>query len=329
MVPIHLLLVISVLSSSIWTREIIFPPIAAVVRPNGHSPQYMIANSDDYLEQPGEFAGLSTYANLPFVHCTSAGAVEAYDIAVLGAPFDTATTGRPGARFGPHGIRDGSRRIMSAFAWSAYTDRNTFEEWARIVDCGDAPLTFLDNTVALKQLERAHKATSGRTANATARSETPRIITLGGDHTTTLAALRATVGHWGPVSVIHFDSHLDTWDPLVLGGGLSHYAGVNHGTFLHLAHEEGLILNTSIHAGIRAPLGSKKGDLRNDARCGFEIVKARDIDRIGVSGVIERLKKRVGESKVYISVDIDVLDPAFAPGMFLVHCGMVLTPANP
>lgn len=89
---------------------------------------------------------------------------------------------------------------------------------------------------------------------------------------------------------------------------------MNHGTFLHLAHEEGLIRNTSIHAGIRAPLNRGKGDLRNDIRCGFEVVTARAIDRIGVNGIIDKLKRRVGDSKVYISVDIDVLDPAFAPG---------------
>ena len=308
------LLVLCTYLHQLYAREISFPPIAAV-HPNGQSPQHSISIEGGY-DPPRELAGLTTYANLPFVHCTSSGDVEPYDIAILGAPFDTATTARPGARFGPHGIRDGSRRIMPTFAWSAYTDRNILQEWARIVDCGDAPLTFLDNTVALKQLEKAHKTTSGRKANATAKSEIPRIVTLGGDHTTTLAALRATYKHWGAVSVIHFDSHLDTWDPKVLGGGLSHYAGVNHGTFLHLAHEEGLILNSSIHAGIRAPFASKKGDLRNDARCGFEIVKARDIDRIGVAGVIEKLKKRVGDSRVYISVDIDVLDPAFAPGTF-------------
>ena len=91
-------------------------------------------------------------------------------------------------------------------------------------------------------------------------------------------------------------------------------SGVNHGTFLHIAHEEGLIRNTSIHAGIRAPIIRRKGDVRNDIRCGFEIVKARDIDRIGTAGVIEKLKARVAGSRVYISVDIDVLDPAFAPG---------------
>ena len=86
------------------------------------------------------------------------------------------------------------------------------------------------------------------------------------------------------------------------------------GTFLHLAHEEGLIRNTSMHAGIRAPLIRPKGDLRNDLRCGFEIIRARDIDRIGVQGIIHKLKERVGSSNVYVSVDIDVLDPAFAPG---------------
>jgi len=89
--------------------------------------------------------------------------------------------------------------------------------------------------------------------------------------------------------------------------------GVNHGTFLHIAHEEGLILNSSVHAGIRAPVMSRNKDLQNDARCGFELIKAREIDLIGIKGVIDRIKARVGNSKVYISVDIDVLDPAFAP----------------
>lgn len=79
-------------------------------------------------------------------------------------------------------------------------------------------------------------------------------------------------------------------------------SGLNHGTFLHIAHEEGLIKNTSIHAGIRAPLIRRKGDLRNDLRCGFTIITARDLDRIGVSGMISRIKERVGDSKVYISI---------------------------
>jgi agmatinase len=206
----------------------------------------------------------------------------------------------------------GSRRIH-AVSWSAYTHQNSFKSWAKIIDCGDAPLTFLDNTVALKQLGNAHITVSGRVTNATDKASVPRIITLGGDHLTTLAALRSTSHHWGPVSVIHFDSHIDTWDPEILGGGISSYAGVNHGTFLHIAHEEGLILNSSIHAGIRAPAINKDYDWKNDRRCGFEIVTAREIDKIGISGVIDRVKARVGDNKVYISVDIDVLDPSHAP----------------
>ncbi|GKT92265.1 arginase family protein [Colletotrichum tofieldiae] len=75
-----------------------------------------------------------------------------------------------------------------------------------------------------------------------------------------------------------------------------------------------LILNNSIHAGIRAPLIRRKGDLRNDVRCGFEIITARDLDKLGATGVISKIKERVGGSRVYISVDIDVLDPAYAPG---------------
>ncbi|KAK4949927.1 hypothetical protein LTR10_011769 [Elasticomyces elasticus] len=300
-------------------REIVFPalvPQQANHYGSSHGPsEYRPFNSKkDSLAEFEKYSGLTTFSNLPWVHCLSPEKdVEKYDIAFLGAPFDTATTGRPGTRFGPTGIRLGSRRIGALMSWSPYTHNNTFLSWARVVDCGDAPLTFLDNTVALQQLEKAHKVVSGRPANTSEVSSVPRIITLGGDHTTTLAALRSTISHWGPVSVIHFDSHIDTWDPKVLGGGVSRYAGLNHGTFLHIAHEEGLILNSSAHAGIRAPAINKKYDWKNDKRCGFEIITARDIDKIGVAGIIEKLKARVGDTNVYISVDIDVLDPAFAP----------------
>ncbi|TID27616.1 agmatinase 1 [Venturia nashicola] len=321
-------------ASTIAARDITFPPISPQY--GAHEQQYPLLGSAGQIVGDGPLGvmgyGLTTFANLPYVFCLSEKAnedVEKFDVAFLGAGFDTATTGRPGARFGPGGIRLGSRR-MHPRGYSVYTGRNSFAEWAEVVDCGDVPLTLLvcdtresvasaitvdhvqDNTAALKQLDEAHKIISGRLANSSEYS-TPRIITLGGDHTTTLSALRSTFTHWGAVSVIHFDSHIDTWDPAVIGGGISHYAGVNHGTFLHIAHEEGLVRNTSIHAGIRAPLIRKKGDLRNDVRCGFDIVRARDIDRIGIDGVIRKLKKRVAGTKVYISVDIDVLDPAFAP----------------
>ncbi|CAN9241977.1 unnamed protein product [Alternaria alternata] len=288
MALISLLFLLSSVQLSTSARDITFPPVS------GYSSQQIIPQQNLGLDiTHAKFAGLMTYANLPYVHCLAPEQhdVVPFDIAILGAPFDTVGQACP---------VDDTR------------SENVFEDWAKIVDCGDAPLTFLDNTAALKQLDKAHEIVSARPTNSSEHT-TPKIVTLGGDHTTTLSALRSTHNHWGPVSVIHFDSHLDTWDPEVLGGGISHYAGVNHGTFLHIAHEEGLIRNTSTHAGIRAPMGRPKGDLRNDIRCGFEIVKAREIDQFGVAGVIARLKSRVAGTKVYISVDIDVLDPAFAP----------------
>ncbi|KAK5168351.1 uncharacterized protein LTR77_006921 [Saxophila tyrrhenica] len=299
------------LVGAVLAREITFPPVAGIQHP---IVGYGVDQDTASLDISQLMSGIATYANLPYVHCLANDGeeVEKYDIAVMGAPFDTGVTARPGARFGPNGIRQGSRRMAPAFSWSVYTGKNVFLEGFKVVDCGDAPLTFLDNTVALKQLDKAHKVVSARTANNTEYS-TPRIITLGGDHTTTLSALRGTYDHWGAVSVIHFDSHLDTWDPDVLGGGLSHYAGVNHGTFLHIAHEEGLIKNTSIHAGIRAPVSNPKYDLKHDKACGFNIITARELDKTGTQGIIDKLKERVAGSKVYISVDIDVLDPSYAP----------------
>lgn len=302
------------LATAIQAREIVFPPIPGFQYPLSGNLAAAGYETDDISNAP--YHGLMTYANLPYVHClantTKSGEdVEKYDIAVLGAPFDTGVTARPGARFGPTGIRQGSRRISPQFGYSIYTGKNAFLQGLKVVDCGDVPMTFLDNTVALKQLDKAHRVISARTANNTDYS-VPRILTLGGDHTTTLSALRSTYDHWGAVSVIHFDSHIDTWDPKVLGG-VSHYAGVNHGTWIKLAHDEGLVLNSSIHAGIRAPTVNKHFDLKNDKECGFEIITARDLDRFGAQGLIDKLKERVKGTQVYISVDVDVLDPAFAP----------------
>ncbi|KAL7808554.1 arginase family domain-containing protein [Trichoderma aethiopicum] len=259
-----------------------------------------------------DFGGIGTYAGVPYENCfVESNSSEGFDIAILGAPFDTAVTARPGARFGPKAIRAAS--IRKAYGYSIYTGRDPIHDWARVVDCSDAPLTFLDNRVALKTLDQAHRAVSGRATAHPDKSTIPRIVTLGGDHTTTLSALRSTFKRWGPVSVVHFDSHIDTWDPEVLGGGISDYAGLNHGTFLHIAHEEKLILNSSIHAGIRAPVMRPKADMRNDRRCGFDTVTAREMDTKGAQSIIDRIRERVGNSSTYISVDIDVLDPAFAP----------------
>lgn len=139
---------------------------------------------------------------------------------------------------------------------------------------------------------------------------------------TALPILRALYSTWGPVAVLHFDSHLDTWDPQQLGGGLGDYSDINHGTMLHIAHEEGLLSNNSnMHLGSRCALFDEHFDMNNDLRCGFSMVRARDLDKLGIEKVVQKIVDRVGDELVYLSVDIDVLDPAFAPATGTIEPG--------
>ncbi|KAM7190060.1 agmatinase 1 [Naviculisporaceae sp. PSN 640] len=271
------------------------------------------------------FSGISTFGRLPYEPCLQKSDVS-YDIAFIGAPFDTGTSYRPGARFGPSGIRQGSRRLNLYGGYNVPLDTNPFNSWATVLDCGDIPVTSYDNSFALRQIEEGHFRILSR-APATDADEPgpavkgplkgktlPRVITLGGDHTITLPLLRSINRAYGPVTVIHFDSHLDTWKPKVFGGAPSEVASVNHGTYFYHAAMEGLLKNdTNIHAGIRTTL-SGPSDYENDGYCGFEIVEAREIDTIGTEGIIRKIRNRVGtKNPVYLSIDIDTLDPAFAP----------------
>jgi agmatinase len=112
------------------------------------------------------------------------------------------------------------------------------------------------------------------------------------------------------MAVIHFDSHLDTWNPAQWGGGINKYDEITHGTLLHFAHEEGLLKNdTGIHVGTRAVLFDQTEDLRHDAECGFQSIMATDIDDFGIKAIVQRIKERVGDNPVYVTIDIDVLDP--------------------
>jgi agmatinase len=153
-------------ASLLQAREIVFPPTSGYQQPlRGNSFGALEYETDDISEPL--YNGLNTFANLPYVHCLanstlSAEDVEKYDIAIVGAPFDTGVTARPGARFGPGGIRQGSRRISPRFAYNIYTGKNAFNQGLKVVDCGDAPLTVLDNTVALKQLDKTHRVISAR-----------------------------------------------------------------------------------------------------------------------------------------------------------------------
>lgn len=270
------------------------------------------------------FAGIDGFAHLSVYDCFNYNSSEPapeFDIAILGAPFDTGVSYRPGARFGPRGIRLGSRRIGRGGAYSSYQDGfNPYASWAKVVDCGDVAMTPFDNRVALNQLYRGHRAIHNLSSTNTDpthkyTSSAPRIVTLGGDHTITFSALRSVYEVHGPVAVIHFDAHIDTWDPNMLGGNVSTYSQLNHGTFLHFAHEKGyLVPGRNMHVGIRAPYMRRHKDAQHDTDCGFERLYARDIDRIGIEAMARQIKERVGDSKVYISFDIDTLDPAYAAG---------------
>ncbi|WFD28139.1 agmatinase [Malassezia nana] len=290
------------------------------------------------------FSGIGTFSHLPYGACLSkkAGLLpdlgdvangDHYDIAFLGAPFDTGTSYRPGARFGPAGIRQGSRRLNLYGGYNVPLDVNPFRDWAKVIDCGDVPVSPYDSHLAMEQIEKGHRHVLHKKATTqsittktglTTKTHTkalyskdgtvhPRIITLGGDHTITLPALRSIHSIYGPVSVIHFDSHLDTWRPSVFGAGYSETASVNHGTYFWHAAQEGLIRNgSSVHAGIRTTL-SGPSDYAVDKKCGFHLNEARIIDDIGTDGIIRNIRKVVEGNPVYLSIDIDVLDPASAP----------------
>jgi len=146
-----------------------------------------------------------------------------------------------------------------------------------------------------------------------------KLVTLGGDHSVALPALRALNRIYGhPIAVLHFDAHLDTWHPKKYPSAWeSEQADFNHGSMFWIASNEGLIVNgSSAHAGIRTRLsGDDFGDYDDDDRQGFLRIEADDIDELGTGGIISAIMERMGtERPVYLSVDIDVIDPGLAPG---------------
>lgn len=279
-------------------------------------------NGSAVLYRGGEFAGLNSFAHLPIGNCydPSKFKEEKFDIAVVGSPFDSGVSYRPGTRFGPRGIRTASQR-MAGHTFSVYDGVDPYGGWAKLVDCMDPPITPLDNRIALDQMYRTQRAIAKHSTSDNNKYDVPKIFTLGGDHTITLPSLRAAYENWGQIAVVHIDSHLDTWDPEFFGGNVTEYQSINHGTYLHWAHEKGLLApDACIHAAIRGPYPGKK-DVEHDIKCGFDRILARDIDTIGAHAIIKKIKERVGDWPVYITVDVDSMDPAFAPASGTVEPG--------
>jgi agmatinase len=216
------------------------------------------------------------------------------DVAVAGVPLDTATTNRPGARFGPRGIRAAS----TIMAWEKPygMEFDPFDELA-VVDCGDC---FFDH---------GRPETTPDEIEAFAFSiidQGPALLSLGGDHFIAYPLIKAHVRKFGgPLSLLHFDAHSDTW--------ADENDRIDHGTMFWWAVKQGLVdPATSVQIGLRTT---------NRDTLGFNIIDAPDVHEQGIASVVERARDILGDRPVYLSFDIDCLDPSYAPGTGTPVCG--------
>jgi agmatinase len=248
----------------------------------------------DPLQTP-RFAGISTFLRLP--HTTH---LDGVDVAFVGLPFDTGVSFRAGARFGPKAIREGSLSIRPDYSMA---QRVALFERLSAIDYGDAPVVpgFTDRSydkmaAALRTVHEAGAVPIG----------------FGGDHSVLLAELRAAAATYGPVALIQFDAHSDTWDE---------YFGekFTHGTVIRRATEEGLIdAPRSTLMGMRGGLYGP-GDLDDARALGFTVIPWDDLAQLGTGAVAAAVERAGG--KTFLTFDIDFVDPAFAPGTGTPECG--------
>lgn len=234
------------------------------------------------------FAGLATFARLPHIQ-----SLDGVNVAIFGVPFDGGTSFRPGARFGPQGIRQSSRLLRTH---NYALDVQPFDELT-VVDYGDLGVvpTDIDDTYAMVEDEAAIFY---------ARNVLP--MAMGGDHSIILPLLRACAKKHGPVSLVQLDSHPDTWDKLF---GKEY----GHATVIKRAIEEKLIDPArSIQVGIRGSL-PYTDDLDRSRGLGLTIITVEELFRRGIRDVAAEVLDRVGD-KVYLTFDMDFVDPAYAPG---------------
>ncbi|MEO2173648.1 MAG: agmatinase [bacterium] len=216
------------------------------------------------------------------------------DLVVAGVPLDSATTNRPGARFGPRAIRAAS----SIIAWMRPYDTKVdpFDELA-VIDYGDCFFDFGRPETIADSIE----------AHATSIiSQGPGLLSLGGDHFIAWPLLKAHAKQYGkPLSLLHFDAHSDTWE--------DEQGRVDHGTMFWHAANEGLIDPAhSVQIGLRTT---------NDDTLGFNILDGPWVQNNGIEAVIDATRKVLGDRPVYLSFDIDCLDPSYAPGTGTPVCG--------
>jgi agmatinase len=236
------------------------------------------------------YTGLRTFARLPHVPLPH----DDVEAAVIGVPFDTATSFRPGARFGPEAIRSASTLLRP---YHPVLDIDVFATIAA-VDGGDLEITPGNAQRSAGQIDAA--------LQPLLRAGIVPLV-LGGDHSIVLGELRAQAAVHGPVGLVLLDGHADTWDQYY---GEKYF----HGTPFRRAVEEGLLdPRRSLLAGMRGPLYSA-ADLDEPREMGFEIIAGEDLQELSAAEYGARVRARIGDGPVYMSFDVDVLDPAFAPG---------------
>jgi agmatinase len=236
------------------------------------------------------YTGIRTFARLPHVSLPQ----KHVDAAVIGVPFDTATSFRAGARFGPEAIRSVSALLRPYHPSLGVDVFGTLS----LVDGGDIGITPGNALRTTQQIDAALRP-------VLSAGIVP--LVLGGDHSIVLGELRAQAAVHGPVGLVLLDAHADTWDQ---------YYGERyfHGTPFRRALEEGLLdPSRSILAGMRGPLYGA-ADIETPREMGFEVIDGDQLAGLSPSVYGERVRARIGDGPVYLSFDIDVLDPAFAPG---------------
>lgn len=241
------------------------------------------------------FCGVRSFMRLPQLRV-----YEDVDFAVIGAPADTGSTFRPGQRFAPAAIREMSMMLRAA---SLTLDINMFE-YISGVDWGDVNVSPCD-------LAKAHDAIEAGIAEVLEGDVIP--CCLGGDHSVTLPELRAVARKHGPVALVHFDAHLDTYD-------IENGDTLTHGTPFYMAAKEGLIDTAhSIQVGIRGLFNTAARKTSEDL--GFQVIMAEEMREIGLEETARQINERVGDRKAFLTFDIDFVDPAYAPGTGTIEVG--------
>jgi len=240
-------------------------------------------------QQQPKFAGIKTFMRLPHTQT-----IKGIDFAVAGVPWDGATSYRTGQRLGPDAIRKVSVTLRP---FNLALDVDIFEH-CRGIDYGDLPVIpgYIEDTYAKIEADLGPVVAAGIIP-----------VLMGGDHSITLPELRAVAKTHGPVALIHFDSHTDTNDQYF---GKPYY----HGSPFRRAVEENILLaENSIQIGMRGSVYSKDAYAESTA-LGFQVIAMSAVREMGEGALMASIRKRVGPHKVFVTFDIDVVDPAFAPG---------------